>query len=266
MLVLESSVAAMSTPVRSGLPSLVGQVGTQPFDATLAKLIEEAFRCRQLTVFAFPKTSTPRVVSLIADDRPEAVRNAAGHYTKSYWQVDPSNIFANGELQSGKRYAVLMSQSDVSDVGFRRDCYTLTGISHRLSLLTDYRDEWVKISLHRPEQAGPFTQDNLSELLDHGDLLASLLIKHSEMPSERGKIDADPRHFEEILATYWPQLTKRERSVCSLIAIGMGSEAISLTLGVSINTILTFRRRSYARLGISSQNELLRLLYDRVTH
>ena len=55
-------------------------------------------------------------------------------------------------------------------------------------------------------------------------------------------------------------LPRRELQVCTLIASGTSSEGIALELGVSLNTVLTYRKRAYVRLGISSQNELLRLL------
>lgn len=35
---------------------------------------------------------------------------------------------------------------------------------------------------------------------------------------------------------------------------------IALELGAGINIVLTYRKRAYARLGISSQNELMRIL------
>lgn len=41
-------------------------------------------------------------------------------------------------------------------------------------------------------------------------------------------------------------------------------EAIALTLGIRRNTVLTYRKRAYARLGISSQNELVRLIYSKL--
>lgn len=40
---------------------------------------------------------------------------------------------------------------------------------------------------------------------------------------------------------------------------GKGSEAIALALGIGINTVLTYRKRAYARLG-TSHNELMRLV------
>jgi LuxR family transcriptional regulator, activator of tox operons len=67
--------------------------------------------------------------------------------------------------------------------------------------------------------------------------------------------------FAEYLKIHCPGLTDRERTVCSLIAIGMTSEGIGIHLGISINTVLTFRRLAYAKLKISSQAELLRVLF-----
>jgi DNA-binding CsgD family transcriptional regulator len=48
--------------------------------------------------------------------------------------------------------------------------------------------------------------------------------------------------------------------VCAEIVRGLSSGAIASSLGLSINTILTHRRRAYAKLRISSQNELSHIL------
>ncbi|MBR0902616.1 helix-turn-helix transcriptional regulator [Bradyrhizobium liaoningense] len=82
------------------------------------------------------------------------------------------------------------------------------------------------------------------------------------------------RHFQEkptpdlatLFATRTPlaALTPREQEVCRRILLGFSSEAISQELGISLHSTLTYRKRAYERLGISSQNELfgivLRLL------
>ncbi|WP_407114949.1 helix-turn-helix transcriptional regulator [Bradyrhizobium sp. LMG 9283] len=84
------------------------------------------------------------------------------------------------------------------------------------------------------------------------------------------------RHFQEeatpdqslaaLFATRPPlsALTPREQDVCRRILAGFSSEAISQALGISLHSTLTYRKRAYERLGISSQNELfgivLRLL------
>ena len=78
----------------------------------------------------------------------------------------------------------------------------------------------------------------------------------AEEPARDGTLPA----FRARLAAVAPSLSARERDVCALIASGLTSEGIALELGVGINTVLTYRKRAYARLGISSQNELMRIL------
>jgi DNA-binding CsgD family transcriptional regulator len=87
------------------------------------------------------------------------------------------------------------------------------------------------------------------------------------------------RHFRQaagqeqalaaLFATRKPlaDLTPREQEVCRRILAGFSSEAIALDLGISLHSTLTYRKRAYERLGISSQSELfaivLRLLTER---
>jgi DNA-binding CsgD family transcriptional regulator len=55
-------------------------------------------------------------------------------------------------------------------------------------------------------------------------------------------------------------LTPRELDVCARALIGMTAEGIALDLNIKKSSVSTYRKRAYARLGISSQNQLYRLL------
>jgi len=55
-------------------------------------------------------------------------------------------------------------------------------------------------------------------------------------------------------------LTRREREVCARAAVGMTVEATALDLGISRTTVLTYRQRAYARLGVTSPIELRALI------
>lgn len=80
------------------------------------------------------------------------------------------------------------------------------------------------------------------------------------------------RHFQQsatpeqslagLFATRAPlaALTPREQDVCRRILSGFSSEAISQELGISLHSTLTYRKRAYERLGISSQNELFSIV------
>ena len=64
----------------------------------------------------------------------------------------------------------------------------------------------------------------------------------------------------ERLRAVAPQLTGQEAEVCLRILLGITSEGIGIDLGISRNTVLTYRKRAYARLNISSQHQLFRML------
>ena len=55
-------------------------------------------------------------------------------------------------------------------------------------------------------------------------------------------------------------LTERERKVCALALAGVSIEGSAYELGIKKSSIITYRKRAYARLGISSLNELFLIL------
>lgn len=260
MHVYESSQSAGVFPESFELSGLVRQLGSEGFEHELSDTLSSTFHCKHMTAFSFSEHMPPRLIKLVASNSVRAAQHAAERYISDYWKVDPSNIFNHRQIDAGT-YAVLLEDSQIADDSFRRDCYVETGITQRLSVISRSPSECLKISFHKSPEDGLFGQESIDKFLKYGDLLASLLMRHEEIVAVR-RDHNNPERLEGTLARQCPELTDRERRVCSLIAVGLSSEAIALTLGVSINTVLTFRRRAYARLRISTQNELLRLLFQ----
>lgn len=55
-------------------------------------------------------------------------------------------------------------------------------------------------------------------------------------------------------------LTARELDVCVRSLLGLTAEGTALELDIKQSSVITYRKRAYSRLGISSQSELFRLL------
>lgn len=66
--------------------------------------------------------------------------------------------------------------------------------------------------------------------------------------------------FRHRLAALERGLTQRELDVCARTLIGLTAEGIALDLNIKKTSVLTYRKRAYARLGVSSQTQLFRLL------
>ena len=67
-------------------------------------------------------------------------------------------------------------------------------------------------------------------------------------------------HFEARMSTGEPPalavLSERERAVCLGILAGRKAEQIAADLGVAASSVVTYRRRAYGKLGISSRGAL----------
>jgi DNA-binding NarL/FixJ family response regulator len=51
-------------------------------------------------------------------------------------------------------------------------------------------------------------------------------------------------------------LPRRQVEVCARILLGFTKEAISSDLGISVETVQTYRKRAYLRLHVTSEQEL----------
>lgn len=56
------------------------------------------------------------------------------------------------------------------------------------------------------------------------------------------------------------RLSPREREIARLVAEGLPSKAIAVTLGISVWTVLTHVRRVYARFGVQSRAAMVATL------
>lgn len=106
------------------------------------------------------------------------------------------------------------------------------------------------------ERNGSFSAEQLAALALGAEIVGASIIKDRQRPDcpfDRG--DGVITRIVMCSGAY-DCLTSREKSVCVGILTGHTTEAIALHLGISANSVLTFRRRLYQKLGIGSQNEL----------
>src|SRR5262249_52993893 len=141
---------------------------------------------------------------------------------------------------------------------YRSDCYHAAGLTERLSVV-ERRPEGLMRANFYLERQHSFGDDVIDRVNESTPLLMAALWRHHQTMSV-GKGSGAASSFRVRLKKVAPSLSERELDVCSLVAGGVTSQGIALELGVGVNTVLTYRKRAYARLRISSQNELMRFL------
>lgn len=238
------------------LCSLVGAIGTPRFDEAFLRLACDATDCDHLTAFAFRSEEPPRILMASnVGDLPVA-RPIADKYVSLYWRLDPVTRVADPRAQIGA--AVRVRSNEIEHSAYRHDCYGSVGLVDRFSIMQPRGQETIRINFYRTLRKGGFALSSMEPLVSSAELLIEVLAKHDAV---RSVVRDDPAEsFARRLGLVAPDLPKRETEVCVGIAMGFSSEAIALRLGLSINTVLTYRKRAYRHLGISSQNELLRLM------
>src|SRR5262249_54272489 len=129
----------------------------------------------------------------------------------------------------------------------------------RLSIVDRVRNRWVMLNLYRGRASEPFRESDITELRDISGLLVGLAGKHADLAipatAPRGRIESI-RYFDNLLAEIEGRLTPRERAVCARALAGQTVHGIASELEVRPPTVATLRRRAYAKLNISSLNEL----------
>lgn len=230
---------------------LIEKVGIEAFSPYLFQLAHETLGCMHMSAFAVGGGES-RTLVLAENIGSSRIARQLGHrYINQYWGMDPMN--AAGSVDGSVLRLCEMNARDIVDSDYRYQCYTSVDLATRLSVCDTRPDGTIRINFYREQS---FSDQEKDTIVGSLGLLIPLLRRHA-LSYDAPETALD---FEERLRKVAPELTAREREVCSLIALGVTSEGIGLELGISLNTVLTYRKRAYTRLKIVSQNQLLRLV------
>lgn len=179
-------------------------------------------------------------------------------YSRTYRHIDPVCEAYRLAPTTGDIAIQRVAGADVRVPGFRRRFFEDGGIVERVSIIQRGAKDWRGMNVARNGRQGRFTDDELNMLLS----LARLALPLLPLSGTRGDIPGRPTFadFEQRFAVQFPELPERERQVCARAACGMSVEATALDLGIGKASVLTYRRRAYQRLSVSSPFELSALV------
>jgi DNA-binding CsgD family transcriptional regulator len=117
----------------------------------------------------------------------------------------------------------------------------------------------AEIGLLRSRTLGGFHDEHLRQLRAAEPVAGAVVRRYWQTCSARTE-PAPDRRIDEAYDNFGKgSLSERERAVMRMVLRGHSSESIGLHLGISITTVKTHRKNAYAKLGISTQSELLAL-------
>jgi DNA-binding CsgD family transcriptional regulator len=155
-----------------------------------------------------------------------------------------------------KSYRALPRASE--EIGFITDGWP-EGMEEALIVFALENGEVGELGIYRDISGGGFSDGELARIAAVEPALGAIFRKYW---ASAGGAQASPpdSRVDDAFAGFGEEiLSDRERQVMRMILHGHSSESICFNLGISLGTVKTHRKHAYAKLGISSQSELLSL-------
>ena len=181
-------------------------------------------------------------------------------YLKWYLRLDPVSDAYRAAPNFSDMALQRVRPSDIASSGFRHRIFDHAGIVERISIIQRGPQAWRVMSVARHSSDGCFTDSEIESLIGLSCLVLPMIPVNRRR--EGGPVNLSVHELEHRFASRFAALTLRERQVCARAAIGMSVEATALDLGIAKTSVLTYRRRAYLRLKVTSPYELCAL----VTH
>ena len=165
----------------------------------------------------------------------------------------------------------LKTLTDITPKGFYQgDLFELyyqpSGISDEAGFLVPLdAHSFILCSLSRIQPSVNFSDKEKDQLLQIDPLIAAICQQIWSLQDLKSSEPIQPLHNQiiEVLHSFGSSLlTDRESEVIHRILRGYSAQAIADDLEISINTVKLHRKNAYAKLDLSSQNELFHMFLD----
>lgn len=243
------------------LPSLIDAVGKKQFGGQLLTVINELCGADYCIVY---KLHGGRPFPVLASNlhSPDIAQDADDlHFVMRYWRQDPS-LATCQKLAFADDASLLRVNVGLPDrcADRGKDCGSASS-TESIVIHGQAAGHRIGLSVLRSEEGNMFAEADITTLREYAPILLSALGKHidaigstqsDEMMSLRSL-----SQIEDCMMNAPENLSKREVEVCARFLYGMSYIGIALDLGISEETVTTYRKRAYQRLNIGSRRELL---------
>ncbi|NUU42585.1 helix-turn-helix transcriptional regulator [Tardiphaga robiniae] len=238
----------------------VGAIGTLGFDEILLKAVNSVVTVDHLTVLTYRANEKLQTLSIASRIDLAQARSLTRDYVAHLHVFDP-NFPDITKLSRSRSRRIIVRRHDRSRLrtkAYQQRFYSTVGIVDKVSYLWRLGDVAFYVNLYRTLRTGHYAENELRKLSEIARMVASLVRMHGgrkrlETALATGNFGELSTRLVELLG---PHLTAREQAVLSCILMGMHTEGIALSLHVKPSSVITFRKRAYAKLGIASQPEL----------
>jgi DNA-binding CsgD family transcriptional regulator len=243
------------------LDNVILSIGKAEFEDVLFDAFHREMRVGLAALFHFRGDVTVETLAAREDRQDGRVHSLARDYVHRSHIHDPFRsrctpaTIRSVELQG-------LAVNEIADTEYSQKFFIEPGIAGKISVILRRPDDAICLSLYRDRCEGSFGGEDLHRIDMIKSPLAAAFERHLDLKPKREM--PTPAQMAASLqdGESGPALSGREAAVCVGVVTGHSNEAIALHLDLSINSVRTYRRRAYAKLQITSQNELFALILN----
>jgi len=266
------NVAAGSVAWVALLSQCIDSIGTRKFPRCLVDALKSLADFDYSVVFAYYQCEKPLCLfdTFSAEKRVVFVDD----YLKGPYLLDPFFKACGRKVDAGLYRLRDIAPDRFYQSEYYRSYYIQTGLSEEICY-TFYLPKGVAIaiSLMRSGERSRFSAREFRLLDSVAPIVVSLAQRHWQDIPEKFDVETivDEPHqdralIENTVSTLFSQrITPRETQVVAQVLEGHSSDSIATNLGISVGTVRIHRRNIYAKLRISSQQELFSIFLKKIT-
>jgi DNA-binding CsgD family transcriptional regulator len=129
----------------------------------------------------------------------------------------------------------------------------------RISLFKEFGENSILLSLYRTHRSGHFTDAELQSLEGQSDLIIALTIRHSELVRSSTALRPSLSTVASQIALWGEALSPREVEACSALLSESSVKQAVRSTNIQTTTFITYRKRAFAKLRISTRQQLYEL-------
>lgn len=243
------------------IANFIGLIGAEKFSDEFFGAANQLVAIDQCTVFISENNNISALVSHASSAAHNKVQMLASSYVSHGYQMDP---MWRKSVPAGAATPIVVRPSSLPDDAYRREFYDSVNIFEETAFFGSANGRDIYVGFYRERSKGHFLENEIGKLSSCTQSMISVLAKQADIAS---RLTVTPPPATLTRAELWkkvnlailedaPHLTPREAEICSGIILGYTVVGLSLNLNISVNTVATHRKRAYAKLKISSQNEL----------
>ncbi len=254
------------------LAQCIDSIGYDPFYRHLVTALESLADFDNSVVFAYYKSVKPLCLSHTFSEEQRMV--FVDDYLKGSYVLDPFFKACRHHIDPGLYRLRDLAPDRFYQSEYYRSYYIRTGLAEEICYIFYLPSgAAVVISLMRSEESSRFSAREFRLLEKVAPIMISLAQRHwesipNDFYTETESIEKQEDHSlieTAVSDLFGERITPREIQVVAKVLEGHSSESIAKSFGISAGTVRIHRRNIYAKLQVSSQQELFSIFFKKMT-